>query len=557
VKILLRAWLFFAFLSFSFAQSKVLGILSEELDRNFRILKEKADPPPYFLGYEITDEESHTISATLGALATESNGRARHLDVSLRTGDPKLDNYHRVRGERGHFTSGARVSLDDNSNAIKQQVWIETDRAYRAAAERLIKIRSDEKVKVAAEDPSDDFSAEPPSVHSEAPPTLDWHGTEWTARVRKLSLVFRRYPEILVSGVSVSGEREIKYLVNTDGSRLEYGRNFMRISVSAEGRAEDGMNLGTFESFDAVDPAGLPGDDAITAAIEHVANDLVGLLHAPVVEPYLGPAIFSGRAAGVFFHEILGHRLEGHRQKDETEGQTFTKSLGTKILPDFLSVVFDPTLHKWQNTDLNGWFGYDDEGIAGQKLTAVDHGVLKGFLMSRSPIKGFDHSNGHGRRQPGLEVVSRQSNLIVESTKTVPDAQLREMLIAEVKRQNKPYGLYFKEVTGGFTTTARAGMQAFKVLPIVVYRVYPDGKPDELVRGVNIVGTPLASFAKILATSDHPEVFNGYCGAESGTVPVSAVSPAILVSEIEVEKTEKSQEKPPLLPFPKDAESAQ
>ncbi len=557
MKILLRAWLFFAFLSFSFAQSKVLGILSEELDRNFRILKEKADPPPYFLGYEITDEESHTISATLGALATESNGRARHLDVSLRTGDPKLDNYHRVRGERGHFTSGARVSLDDNSNAIKQQVWIETDRAYRAAAERLIKIRSDEKVKVAAEDPSDDFSAEPPSVHSEAPPTLDWHGAEWTARVRKLSLVFRRYPEILVSGVSVSGEREIKYLVNTDGSRLEYGRNFMRISVSAEGRAEDGMNLGTFESFDAVDPAGLPGDDAITAAIEHVANDLVGLLHAPVVEPYLGPAIFSGRAAGVFFHEILGHRLEGHRQKDETEGQTFTKSLGTKILPDFLSVVFDPTLHKWQNTDLNGWFGYDDEGIAGQKLTAVDHGVLKGFLMSRSPIKGFDHSNGHGRRQPGLEVVSRQSNLIVESTKIVPDAQLREMLIAEVKRQNKPYGLYFKEVTGGFTTTARAGMQAFKVLPIVVYRVYPDGKPDELVRGVNIVGTPLASFAKILATSDHPEVFNGYCGAESGTVPVSAVSPAILVSEIEVEKTEKSQEKPPLLRFPKDAESAQ
>jgi predicted Zn-dependent protease len=143
----------------------------------------------------------------------------------------------------------------------------------------------------------------------------------------------------------------------------------------------------------------------------------------------------------------------------------------------------------------------------------------------------------------------------VESAKTVPEARLREMLIEEVKRQKKPYGLFFKEVTGGFTTTARAGMQAFKVLPVVVYRVYPDGKPDELVRGVNIVGTPLASFAKILATSDHAEVFNGYCGAESGTVPVSAISPAILVSEIEVEKTEKSEDKPPLLPFPKDAES--
>src|SRR5947207_1685552 len=166
--------------------------------------------------------------------------------------------------------------------------------------------------------------------------------------------------------------------------------------------------------------------------------------------------------------------------------------------------------------------------------------------MSRSPIKGFDGSNGHGRRQPGLEVVSRQSNLIVESAKAVPDAQLRQMLIDEAKRQNKPYGLFFQDITGGYTTTGRGGLQAFKVMPVVVYRVYPDGRPDELVRGADIVGTPLASFAKILATSDRPDVFNGYCGAESGTVPVSAVSPAILVSEIEIQKKDKSQDKPPL-----------
>jgi predicted Zn-dependent protease len=220
-------------------------------------------------------------------------------------------------------------------------------------------------------------------------------------------------------------------------------------------------------------------------------------------------------------------------------------------------VVFDPGLHQWQGVDLNGWYTYDDEGVAGQRVNAVDHGILKAFLMSRSPIKGFDHSNGHGRRQPGLEVVSRQSNLLVESARTVPEAKLREMLLAEVQRQNKPYGLYFQEVTGGFTTTARAGLQAFKVMPVVVYRVYPDGRPDELVRGADIVGTPLASFAKILATSDRAEVFNGYCGAESGTVPVSAISPAILVSEIEIQKKDKSQDKPPLLPFPKDAEAAQ
>jgi predicted Zn-dependent protease len=286
-----------------------------------------------------------------------------------------------------------------------------------------------------------------------------------------------------------------------------------------------------------------------------VANDVSALLRAPEAEPFVGPAIFSGRAAGVFFHEIFGHRVEGHRQKDESEGQTFTKSVGTKVLPDFLSVVFDPTRRKIGAVDLNGWYDYDDEGVKAQPVTVVDKGVLQTFLMSRSPIHGFDHSNGHGRRQPGLEVVSRQSNLLVESTNTVTEAKLRQMLIAEIKKQNKPYGLYFRDITGGFTTTQRTGLQAFKVIPVIVYRVYADGRPDELVRGADIVGTPLASFAKILATSDKPEVFNGYCGAESGSVPVSAVSPAILVSEIEIEKKAKSQDRPPLLPEPTSMES--
>lgn len=531
--------------------------MSEELDRNLRILKEKADPPPYFISYEVTENEFHSAAATLGAISVNTGGKTRHLDVSLRTGSQKLDNYHRVRGERAQLTSGAQVSIDDNPAAIKQYVWLETDRAYRAAAERLIKIRSNEQVKVAAEDTSDDFSIEPAATHSETPPPLRLDVERWTERLRKLSLTFQNFPEILVSSVSVIAQRQVKYLVSSEGTRVEHGRNFVRVSISAEGRAADGMNLGTATTFDAVDPSGLPVDDILRAAAERIGKDVTDLLHAPVAEPFLGPAIFSGRAAGVFFHEIFGHRIEGHRQKDESEGQTFTKSLGTSVLPDFLSVAFDPTLRKWQNVDLNGWYMYDDEGEAGQRVNSVDHGILKAFLMSRSPIKGFDHSNGHGRRQPGLEVVSRQSNLLVESTRTVPESRLREMLLEEVKRQNKPYGLYFREVTGGFTTTARAGMQAFKVLPVVVYRVYTDGRPDQLIRGADIVGTPLSSFAKILATSDRPEVFNGYCGAESGTVPVSAIAPAILVSEIEIEKKEKSQDKPPLLPFPKDAEAGQ
>jgi predicted Zn-dependent protease len=190
--------------------------------------------------------------------------------------------------------------------------------------------------------------------------------------------------------------------------------------------------------------------------------------------------------------------------------------------------------------------------VKSRPVTVVDKGTLKTFLMSRSPIAGFPNSNGHGRKQAGREAVSRQSNLIVESSKQVSDAQLRQMLIDEIKKQGKPYGFYFQHVTGGFTTTGRAGFQSFKVIPLIVYRVYPDGRPDELVRGVDIVGTPLASFARIVATSDKLEIFNGYCGAESGSVPVSAVSPAILISELEIQKKDKAKDRPPLL-FPPPA----
>jgi predicted Zn-dependent protease len=530
--------------------SVLLDSMSQELTRNFGVLKQKADPPPYFMSYEVTDQEFRSVSGELGSVTPATGGKTRVLDVSVRVGTPQMDNYHRVNGQAGRVTSGAAITYEDNANSIKRRLWLETDRAYRTAAQRLIQIKTNSQVRVAAADTSGDFSQEEPNTHVQAQAKLKFDDAAWTERVRKLSARFQNFPSVLTSRVSASCEINTRYIVDTEGARIEDGRGFARVVISAASKAEDGTDLETFDTFEAVDCSGLPKDDALLASIDHVAGDLTALMHAPEAEPFVGPAIFSGRAAGVFFHEIFGHRVEGHRQKDESEGQTFTKSIGTAVLPDFLSVVMDPTRRKVDGVDLNGWYDYDDEGVKARPVTVVDKGVLKTFLMSRSPIQGIDHSNSHGRRQPGFEVVSRQSNLIVESTHAVSDARLRQMLIDEVKRQNKPYGLYFRDITGGFTTTARAGLQAFKVIPIVVYRVYPDGRPDELVRGADIVGTPLASFSKILATSDKSEVFNGYCGAESGSVPVSAVSPAILVSEIEIEKKAKSDDRPPLLPPP-------
>jgi len=538
--------------------SALVDIMSKELNRNFSVLKEKGDPPPYFLSYEVTDEEHRSVSASLGAIDSAGGGRSRILDVSVRVGTPQLDNYHHVRGGRGggapQFTAGAIITFEDNANSISRRLWLETDRAYRTAAERLIQIKTNSQVRTAEQDASADFSSEQPVVAQEALPKLKFDEALWTERARKLSARFGNYPSVLTSHVVITAQTDARTFVNTEGTRLQHGRGYARIFVSASSRAADGTDVSSFDSFEAEDMAGLPDDKAVLAAIDRVASDVSNLLKAPEAEPFVGPAILSGRAAGVFFHEIFGHRVEGHRQKDENEGQTFTKSIGTKVLPDFLSVLFDPTRRTINGEDLYGWYDFDDEGVKARPVTVVENGVLKTFLMSRSPIQGFDHSNGHGRRQPGLEPVSRQSNLLVQSSHAVPEVKLRQMLVDEIKRQNKPYGLYFRDITSGFTTTQRAGLQAFKVIPVIVYRVYADGRPDELVRGADIVGTPLASFSKILATGDKQDVFNGFCGAESGSVPVSAVAPAILVSEIEIEKKAKSNNRPPLLPEPTSME---
>lgn len=537
-------------LSAATAPASLLDILKEELNRNFTVLKQKADPPPYYMSYEVTEEESQLVTATLGTVNVHDKSHERYLDITVRVGSPTLDNYHVVKGQRPRFTDGAVLPLDDVAAAIRNRVWLETDRTYRAAARRLIEIQSDAQAKVQQEDRSGDFSTEPAAVFDQEPPALRYPDQQWIGRLRKWSAELAAGSGVLSSGVNLLVQRETKYMVDTDGTRLLHGRTFTNISISARGKASDGMDLVADDGFQGADLSRLAKPEVIDAAVQRVATDLGKLLHAPTVEPYVGPAILSGRAAGVFFHEIFGHRMEGHRQKDEAEGQTFTKAVGTPVLPDFLSVVFDPTRKSVNSIDLNGTYAYDDEGVKAAPITVVDNGILKTFLLSRSPIQGFPHSNGHGRRQPGLEVVSRQSNLIVESKKSVSDAKLREMLIAEIKRANKPYGLYFEEVTGGYTLTGRRGLQAFTVIPLVVYRVYPDGRPDELVRGVDIVGTPLASFAKIIATGDKPDVFNGYCGAESGSVPVSAVSPALLVSEIEVQKKDHGTDRPPLLSPP-------
>lgn len=372
----------------------------------------------------------------------------------------------------------------------------------------------------------------------------------WEEKLKKYSAVFLKNKDVITGVATFSFIIERKYFVSSDGSNITENRVTCRVMVNGEVQADDGMELPLYNSYFGFYPGDLPSDDVIIAETEKLSETLTKLRSAPVVDSYTGPALLSAESAGVFFHEIFGHRIEGQRMKDETDAQTFKKKVGQKILNENLSIIFDPGITKYKDFYLNGAYKYDDQGQQGKRVVIVEKGILKNFLMSRTPIQGFSNSNGHGRAQAGSQAVSRQSNMFVESNKPLTKEKLRKTLIEEAKKQGKEYGYLFVSTIGGFTLTGRYLPNAFNVTPTEVYRIYIDGRPDELVRGVDLVGTPLSIFSNIEAAGDDYGLFTGFCGAESGSVPVSTVCPTLFVKQIETQRKAKNQTKLPILSRP-------
>jgi len=533
------------------AAPAVLTAMQDELDRSMAALS-KGDPPVYFISYTVADREESEVSGSNGALLTSGDNRGRWLEVQTRVGSYQLDDTHKLGDRRPSWTSpGTNVALDNDIPILRREIWRETDRQYRAASEALIKVKTSQQVQVqTAEGNAPDFSREAPHASISAPVEIHVDRKPWEECVRKYTAAFSKSPAVLNSIVTFTALGSNQYHVNTEGTKLAFGQVHYRLELYVQSKAPDGMDINRYANFDWLTPKDAPDDKTVLDRIQTMIQETEALDKAPLVDPYAGPALLTGRAAAVFFHEVFGHRAEGFRQKDINEGQTFTSKIGEQILPDFISIKDDPTEAQFRGQMLLGNYAFDDEGAPAQNVSLVESGVLKTFLMSRSPLTDIPHSNGHGRRQPGFVPVARQGNLIVSSTRSVTNDQLRAKLIELIKAQGRPFGLLIDDIAGGFTFTGRGQPQAFQVLPLVVYKVFPDGRPDQLVRGVDIVGTPLVSLTKIVATGDTPDIFNGYCGAESGSVPVSAVAPAILISEMEVQKKETSTDKPPILPPP-------
>ncbi len=530
----------------------LVDVMAAELDRAMKSLGKDGkpnQPAPYFISYDAHDVTGLNVLAQQGAILTSVESHHRTADISVRVGDTKLDNTHGSR--RNTAMHSIVLPLTDDRVAISRSLWWGTNSGYSNALQSYLKIKTETGVHAEEEDKSPDFSHQD-AVHGQsalvAPTNID--RSAWEQRIRSLSAIFKTHPKIANNFVGLTISQENNFFVSSEGTQLAYPHQLARIVVVACTRADDGMDLSLVRTFEGESQQELPSQDELERQVELLATQLDKLRSAPPAEPFNGPAMLSGRAAAVYFHEVLGHRLEGQRQRGVQEGETFTKDVGKSILPEFISVSDDPTLRQFGSITLSGYFPYDDEGQPAQKVELIQNGVLQQFLMSRMPIANFSTSNGHGRAQDGRMPTGRQGNLVVTSSKTVSDKALRQKLIDEIKKQNKPYGLYFEDIASGYTLTQRVAPQAFQVIPMVVYRVYADGRPDELVRGVSIVGTPQAALTRIVATGDKQDVFNGECGAESGSIPVSAIAPAMVFSEMETQKAAQGNARPPILPPP-------
>ena len=540
------------------AQGLLLQTLKSEADRNLVELK-KQPIPAYYISYRVYDVTAHSISASFGNLMVSNSYTNRLFNAAVRVGSPEMDNTREIKegNERGYTDSNSSgygvLGLEDNPLAWKTALWQKTDDLYVEATKRYEKVKANVAIKVSSEDKSPDFTAETPERYVEKPVKFSdakFDAKTWEEKLKKYSAVFKENKDIISSSVSFSVELSQRYFADTEGSEIFENRLCFFLNVNAAAKADDGMDLPLYKNYFAYDMKDLPTDEQVIADAKRMSETLSKLRTAPVADSYSGPMLMSGQAASVFFHEIFGHRIEGYRLKNESDAQTFKKKVNEIILPEDMSVIFEPQLKKSHGFSLNGQYIFDDEGVRGKRVEVVKNGKLVEFLMSRSPIEGFPKSNGHGRGQIYYNTVTRQSNTIIESTSPKTDKELRAMMIEQLKREDKPYGYLMEQVSGGFTMTGRYMPNSFNVTPLVVYRIYTDGRPDELVRGVDLVGTPLAMFSQIAACGTEYDIFNGTCGAASGGVPVASVSPELYVKIVETQKKARSQSQPPILPRP-------
>lgn len=555
----------------------ILRAMHDELERARELTVETLESP-YYVEYALHDGETLIIDASLGALAGVRQARFRQPTVQVRVGSPQFDNTNHVLSD---YMFGARYDagqtpLDNSYDLLRRYFWLATDRAYKSALEVIARKRAALRNFNSGEQPPDFAKAEPSKIILRVE-TEQLDVESWKARLRSLSAVFTGYPAVVSSGVQLQANQGAFYFANSEGAEVRIPETLIFLEVRARALAPDGMMLRDSMVFQSRSVSGLPTDAEMQRGIEEVGDSLKALIEAAPANTYTGPVLFEARAAAQMFAEVLGRSLGLRRKPVSEPGRPLPSPpnelegrIGSQILPSWMDVVDDPAQAEWRGRPLFGHYLVDLEGVTPKPLSLVEKGVLKTYLLTRQPVGGFSESNGRARLPGGFGVKAPGfGNLFVRASQTVAQAELKRQMLELCRLRDKPYGILIRKMdfpsSASLEEFRRLAPRMSQVasgarpvsLPVLVYRVYPDGR-EELVRGLRFRDLAVRSLRDIVAASDEHHVFEfldnnapfALMGAGGFAAESAVVAPAVLFDELQLDRAEEQIPKPPVVPPP-------
>jgi len=542
----------------------LLRAMRDEVDRSARVTVSGL-AAPYFIEYVVDEEDTFSVSASLGGVVSRRREQFRAPEIQVRVGDYQFDNTNFAGGFGGFggAAPGGGLPVENSYPVLRRYFWLETDAAYKAAVETLSRKRATLR-NMTQNDQINDFAHAAPVRFLGNFQRLAIDEDAWTNRARSLSAVFTQFPSITYSVVDLEATNGGFYIVNTEGTEVREPENVTFLRARATAQAPDGMNIADGVTFHSLDAGRMPSDDEMVRGITAMARNIVALAAAPKGEDYTGPVMFEGQASAQILAEVLGRNLAPVRRPlggvgGGRGGAAFTASelegrIGARVLPDSFDVVDDPTQKEWHGRPLFGSYDVDREGVAPQPLRLIEKGVLKGFLLTREPMKGFEGSNGRARLPSGPgNSGAAISNLFVSASDAVPAADLKKKLIELIQARSKPYGILVRKMDFPSVGGAPAGGQPNGgrpvSAPIALFQVYPDGHEVQ-VRGLRFRGLNVKSLKDILAAGDDSQVFDFMNSQRGFSAETCVVAPSILIDDLELYAPEEEQPKLPIVPPP-------
>ncbi len=536
----------------------LLTAMQAELKRSFKHLHVPGHPKLYFLSYLVKDVQQQIITSKFGALDKNEPRRKRICYVDARVGDSKYDQllHGGLKDNQSDVESHdiLKLPVEDSVDGLRFFFWRLTDAKYREAVQMYHEKKSQD---ICFQNQNMQLDATTPieitTQNLEQKALLNLEKSvdkdHWIALTKQTSKVFQQFPDVKNSYVEFSAQMITKTFVSSEGHIIRWQEPLFGLSTYYWFHSDASDLDGTLSHF-YLRPEELPTSDQLCEQILKRMAKVKKIDLAPRMSSFSGPVLLSSKASGLLLHEVLGHRLEGSRLLSDEEGGTFKDRIGDSIIHDKISLYDDPTLDKYGEHSLLGHYQFDDEGQKPERTTLVTDGVLKNFLSTRTPFKEKDHrSNGHARAQSFERPISRMANLIIETKNGLEWQELKQKLVEEIKEQEVSFGMIIYEVEGGETGTESYDFQAYLGQITIAAKVYPDGR-EEFVKGVDFVGTPLSSLNSIIEVGNSLEVDNSFCGAESGTIPVSTIAPALLLSDLELQAKDRSKVSQYALPLP-------